>query len=175
MPNKTQNAVIFPAAYFYPDAVVRASTEDTAWRQRVPPELGYILSYNLSTSLEGQTIQPDFLLEAKLALDAAILRARSGLPSAGMAVSWRHFPQIPSRLSVYNVMASDGGVWLYLPACMVLTVLMHDLVAEKAARVRLGVRRRPTPNISSPPHYTAVLLCDRCWGSDLMCTGHHGY
>ena len=115
-PNKTQSAVIFTTGYLYPDAMVRPDGGGSSgnWRQAVPPEAGYILYYNLSTSLEGQTLQPDFLLETKLAIDNALLRARTLLPWAKIEVEWRHFPQVPSRLSVYSVLASDGGVFFKL-------------------------------------------------------------
>ena len=133
-PNTTQSAVVFTSGYLYPDSVVQAHRD--AWRQTVPPQTGYIIYFNLSTSIEGQTQQPDFLLETKLAIDTALLRAKTLIPWAELQVQWRHFPQIPSRLSVYNVLASDGGIWLYLPACMILVVVMFDAVAEKESGMR---------------------------------------
>lgn len=145
---------------------VGASTKHDARRRRSSPVAqvhdirSYVLYYNVTRG-RPPLRQDDFVLHWKQALDAAMIKLRwqgngswgaapdassdgqppvrsRNSPPPQLQVDSTAFPRAPPRVYGYDVVAVDGGVWLYLPAMITFFVLLTEIVSEREARLRLG-------------------------------------
>lgn len=94
----------------------------------------------------------DHALELKRALDQAIMHKITGKP-ASLSVGWKDFPKPPPRLHGYNVVATSGGTWYYVPAMIVFFCTLAEVVAEKESKLRVGMAFM---GMRSPPCVTGV-------------------
>lgn len=122
-PMLAQNAVVFLAAFV-------AKVNRTSG---IPNDVGYWLWYN-------QTADKRFAMEARLAVDTAILRRQTKNPSATIDVSMSAFPKPPWRNARVDFPAGSGGIWYYIPTMIVFFFLMMELVSEKEQRQRVGMQ-----------------------------------
>jgi hypothetical protein len=69
-------------------------------------------------------------------LDQAILQMKTNNPNATIEIETMNFPQAPNRMSSYDVVAANGGVWFYVPPMVIFFILLTEIVMEK---VRLRI------------------------------------
>eukprot|EP00947_MAST-08B_sp_MAST-8B-sp1_P006421 g6421.t1 len=127
-PNSTQNAVIFQSAYMQLDPI--GITHNLT--------VGYEVYYNVTTSqfpFRGN----DHGLQVMRAVDEALLQLRSGDEKASIGASIKPFPTPKPRLSGYDVVSQDGGVWFFLPAMIIFFSGFTEIVTEKELRLRTGL------------------------------------
>eukprot|EP00668_Euglena_longa_P030226 GGOE01037659.1.p1 GENE.GGOE01037659.1~~GGOE01037659.1.p1 ORF type:complete len:1821 (+),score=588.27 GGOE01037659.1:425-5464(+) len=117
-----QNVVVFLAAFV---AKVNRTTG-------IPNDVGYWLWFN-------QTADKQLAMEARLAVDNAILRRQTGNPGAAIDVSLSSFPKPPWRNARVDFPAGSGGIWYYIPLMIIFFFLMMELVSEKEQRQRVGM------------------------------------
>jgi ABC-type multidrug transport system ATPase subunit len=157
-PNATRHGVIFHSAYMslLPDAA-----GDT-----VPPENGYTIHYNGSLSFYsplGSALgsfqngaPPGELLSAKVAIDAALLLAmleddteeavgrgdgEAEVPvGLEIDVSYEDFPFTKSRFADFDVVAFEGGLFLFLPALVPFLLILIGVAAERDAGLVLPLQ-----------------------------------
>eukprot|EP01116_Phalansterium_solitarium_P019773 TRINITY_DN564_c0_g2_i1.p1 TRINITY_DN564_c0_g2~~TRINITY_DN564_c0_g2_i1.p1 ORF type:complete len:1819 (+),score=747.59 TRINITY_DN564_c0_g2_i1:87-5543(+) len=118
--NATQNALLFTSAY-----VIRPPG-------KLPTEPGYLLMYN-------STADESFATQLMAALDEVILSMQANR-TVTFTVQKTSFPKAKYRVTGYDVVASDGGVWFYVPMMVTFFVLLTEIVMEKEMRLRLGMR-----------------------------------
>jgi len=121
-PNTTQTIIVFQSAYLS--------------RFNIPPSPGYILFYN-STDPEREQSSPAYAFMTSL--DGAIFSKVAGR-NVTMNVQTRAYPKAKTRISQYDIVASDGGVWFYIPPMVIFFILLTEVVTEKEQRLRLGMR-----------------------------------
>lgn len=90
----------------------------------------------------------DHSMELKRALDEAILESTTH-KTVSLNVAWQKYPKPPPRLHGYDVVASSGGTWYYVPAMIVFFVLLSEVVQEKESRLRVGMAFM---GMKSPPY-----------------------
>jgi ABC-type Na+ transport system ATPase subunit NatA len=130
-PASTKNVVWFSGAYLSDGA-----------------DLSHAVLYNFST-----TVYPFFADSGSLAVKTAIDRAivelaaedASGAPPGSatfdLNVWQRQFPVPVPRMSGYDVFASNGGQWVFVVPMAAFFQLLVDLVYEKEAKLRVGMRQ----------------------------------
>jgi len=84
-------------------------------------------------------------MQLKAALDRgfqALALEEAGLSNSTTSseVSWRKFPTPHPRISGFDVVAQQGGNWFYVVPMITFYLLLVELVEEKEARLRLGMR-----------------------------------
>lgn len=136
-PNATQNVIVFQSAYYPPELA-----------QDLANVTAYTIMYN-DTINRYPFFGDDHTMELKRALDAAIMQQQA-VPGArvDLSVGWRKFPTPLPRVYGYDVVASDGAVWFYLPPMITFFVLLNELVTEKEDRLRVGMQQM---GMRSPP------------------------
>jgi len=128
-PNTTQIAIIFQSAYSFTGGTPNP---------KIPPEPGYILFYNVTEAKSNNNDSP--AIHFVKSLDRAILLQQSNLTNVTLDVNYRSYPRAKTRISQYDVVASDGGVWFYVPPMVIFFILLTEVVTEKEQRLRLGMR-----------------------------------
>lgn len=106
--NATQNAILFSSgnriqldrlniyvAYFY-------STY-------MPPKVGYLIFYNSTYSVNNNYYSP--AMQVMRSIDETILRLKSNISQAKLVINAQNAPQAKLRISGYDVVAANGGVW----------------------------------------------------------------
>ncbi|KAA0158429.1 hypothetical protein FNF31_02424 [Cafeteria roenbergensis] len=145
-PNQTQIAITFVGEYAA-DVLAR-------------PAQSYSILRNYSIH-QFPFFAEDHSVQTKLALDSAALEIASGDASpsprrasgpAGLSaegrnktsfsldVWWRHFPTPLPRVHGYQVAAMNGGIYFFVPACVIFFTLVSELVGEKESKRRVGMR-----------------------------------
>jgi len=118
--NTTQNGIFFTPAY------------NASYRNTMPSDPGYILFYN-STNTE------DYLKPIIKSLNEAILDIKMGINSSRIDFTTSPFPS-RFRIAVYDVVASNGAIWFYLPPMVTFFIILTEIVFEKEKRLRIGMR-----------------------------------
>lgn len=91
---------------------------------------GYILFYNTTEAKDHFWQNP--AVEFARSLDRAILNMQGGFAkNITYDVSARPFPRAKSRIAEFDVVASDGGVWFYIPPMVIFFILLTEIVQEK--------------------------------------------
>jgi hypothetical protein len=130
-PNQTQTVVMFAGAYSgSPDPLVVTTN--------------YVLYYNATIGL-FPFFENDHAVEAKRALDDASIEYasqlhRSEVVDLNLTVQQRPFPIAPPRFQGFDVVASYGGIWFYVPPMITFFVILVEIVNEKHTRLRIGMR-----------------------------------
>ncbi len=87
----------------------------------------------------------DHSMQLKVALDnafqtLALKEAGLGNASASSTIQWRKFPTPHPRIAGFDAVAQQGGNWFYVVPMITFYLLLVELVEEKEARLRLGMR-----------------------------------
>jgi ABC-type multidrug transport system ATPase subunit len=141
-PNQTQNAILFTSAYI-----------DASLPTTIPgfPQLRFPTGYNISvgyTIFYNATISKfpiqgnNHALETMQALDNAILKERVTSRTnsiISMNAKYAHYPSPKPRLTGYDVVSQQGGIWFFLPGCIIFFSLFVELVTEKELKLKLGM------------------------------------
>lgn len=133
-PNVTQLAVHFIAPYLL-------GREASGF---VNSTQAYVV-YRNETITRYPFFDDDHALELKAAMDWAGLRLaleEAGMPATelDLGISSRPFPKPKPRISGFDVVAQQGGNWFYVVPMITFYLVLTELVEEKAARLRLGMR-----------------------------------
>jgi ABC-type multidrug transport system ATPase subunit len=126
-PNSTQNSIFVFGAY----------VDDSS----------YSMLYNL-TLLSFPFFADSHLQSLKNAIDTALLTgfaANSGInfnntfPLVDIQVRTKSFPRPKPTEALYDVFASNGGLWMYVAPAAAFFVLLNDLVYEKETFLRVSM------------------------------------
>ncbi len=115
----------------------------------MPSEPGYVLWYNNSATSKYTNDALEFLH----AIDQEIVRTKLVKPEANVTASWAYFPEVKARIAQMDVVSANGGVYFYLVPMIVFFVLLTNIVQEKEANLRTGMRMM---GMSSAVYWT-------CW------------
>ncbi len=55
-------------------------------------------------------------------------------------ISSQNFPRAELRISGYDVVAANGGVWFYIPPMVTFFIILTEIVMEKENKLRLGMK-----------------------------------
>ena len=139
-PNQTQAALQFTSAYI--DASLPTSIPGLP-SIHLPTgyniSVGYSLYFN-ATINKFPIREPNNALETMRALDTAILSRRTNDPNASITANYARFPVPKPRLVGYDVVSSQGGIWFFLPGCVIFFSLFVELVTEKELQLKLGMQ-----------------------------------
>lgn len=111
-PNETQNTVFFQSAYYCMNLILCFLYSRTKAMHTMPPDPGYILMYN--------STQYGYTAELVKSLNQAIFEIKANLTniteieSSFLDLYTRAYPY-KFRISVYDVVASNGATWFFLP------------------------------------------------------------
>ena len=122
-PNQTHLIVQWTSAYIH--------TGD-----QLPEYPGYLLWYNSSGTADDTNDAQSFLR----AIDEQIIRQKTNVSDASVQVFSGSFPQVKTRFSQIDVVSVNGGVYFYLVPMIVFFVLLTNIVQEKEANLRTGMR-----------------------------------
>ncbi|KAH3757745.1 ABC transporter [Pelomyxa schiedti] len=125
--NQTQNAILFTSAYG-----LDLNDSDP----NVPQQSGYLLFFNETYSDNNGYYTP--ALNVMRSLDEILLRKKTD-SAASITVGVAPAPQPEPRFPSFDVVASFGGVWFYLPPMITFFMVLNEIVMEKESRIRLGM------------------------------------
>ena len=111
-------------------------------------DLSYAVLFNYSVTVAPFNA-PSRALELTRALQIALLESAADAmaPSGDSAASFnftvalKSFPEPPPRVAGYDVFAANGGQWLFVVPALAFFHVLTELVHEKEARLRVGMRQ----------------------------------
>lgn len=120
-PNQTELIVQFTSGYVFSD---------------MPPMPGYILWYN-GTQNAKEYNQAAAMMRA---INQQVAREKMQNNNVTFDVRQSDFPLVESRISRLDVVSANGGVYFYLVPMIVFFVVFTNVVQEKEANLRTGMR-----------------------------------
>ena len=139
-PNQTQTAIQFTSAYI--DASIPTNIPGLP-SLHLPTgynvSVGYTLYYNATIS-KFPIRQSNHALETMRAVETAILSKRMNHINASITANYAKYPSPKPRLTGYDVVSQQGGIWFFLPGCIIFFSLFVELVTEKELKLKLGMQ-----------------------------------
>jgi hypothetical protein len=77
----------------------------------------------------------------KRAVDEALLELQTGSKNLSLRMNIKKFPAPKPRVAGYDVVASNGGVWFYVPPMITFFILLTEIVTEKVRFFSLFISR----------------------------------
>jgi ABC-type multidrug transport system ATPase subunit len=100
----------------------------------IPDNVGYIIYANHTIP------ELDILaLSLQRTLEEVLLAKRTG-KDVRLEVSWKTMPRAALRVEGFDVVATNGAQWFYIPSMVVFILLLVEMTTEKEKKLRVGMQ-----------------------------------